>query len=230
MFELGRLYLVNNAGTTLPELGNNITRISRVHCRFVWDAEGFVLEDVGANGTWVNGKKIGKGKRTSLAAGDRIVLLFDSEEKAPLLEYEFIPLYEQGGEEVEMERQRTAATQLIESDENGGDKDSIPVGRKREREGEGKEENEEESEGEDDDEEEEGEGNEEESGEGQDDVEEQVEVEEEEEASEEQLRIQGNAKRHKPWLETNTGRAAQVGVLAVGAFMVLGMLGTQYMV
>ncbi len=203
MFELGRLFFVNNPRGTPRKLGNNITRISRVHCRFVWDAEAFVfvLEDVAANGTWLNGKKIGKGKRVYLEPGDKIVLLFDNEEKVPLLEYEFIPLYEQDGKEIEMEREPTAATQLLESqDDEGGsdDKDSTPVRRKRER--DAKEEDEEQ-------------------------VDEEEEDEEEESQQDEQLEV--NAKRHKPWLETAAGRAAQVGVFAVGAYMVFGMLGMQ---
>jgi hypothetical protein len=89
-FELGRMFFLDSPGS----VGKHLTRISRVHCRILFvDEEKFVLEDVGANGTWLNGRRIGKGNQCVLQSGDKITLLFDIEgdTKKPLLEYEFLP-------------------------------------------------------------------------------------------------------------------------------------------
>lgn len=90
VFELGRQFFLNHPMGTPQNLGKNITRISRVHCRFSFDVDcRFVLEDVSANYTWINGRRMGKGKKVFLKNGDKIVLLFDQSDAHPLLEYTF---------------------------------------------------------------------------------------------------------------------------------------------
>jgi hypothetical protein len=96
VFELGRMFFVDNPQGTPRMLGpKNVTRISRVHCRIRFEDDKFVLDDVGANGTWINGEKIGKGSSRDLHGGDKITLLFDldNDAKVPLLEYEFLPQF-----------------------------------------------------------------------------------------------------------------------------------------
>jgi type VI secretion system FHA domain protein len=57
----------------LPDPAN---RVSREHCRIVWDGARYYLEDVSANGVFLNGSPnpVGRGNRVPLGNGDRIVI------------------------------------------------------------------------------------------------------------------------------------------------------------
>jgi len=57
----------------LPDPGN---RVSREHCRIVWDGARYYLEDVSANGVFLNSAPtpVGRGNRAPLGNGDRVVI------------------------------------------------------------------------------------------------------------------------------------------------------------
>ena len=91
---------------------HHITRVSRQHflIRHVGDAASprFVLEDTAANGTWLNGVRIGKGQQLPLQHGDMITVLYNDHE-VPLLQFRFILLPREGeGDEAAEDPSRDA--------------------------------------------------------------------------------------------------------------------------
>lgn len=61
---VGRLKAVD---VFLPDV-----KCSRRHCLVHWNGAGYVLVDVSANGTWLNGAKVDKQSETPLNSGDMI--------------------------------------------------------------------------------------------------------------------------------------------------------------
>ena len=108
VFELGRVYFLKHGAPN--NLGEHITRISRVHCRFTRRDDGSIwLEDVSSNGTMVNGQLLaGKGEPRvgRLEDGDKITLLVN-EDNAPLLEYVLVKEADAKQEADEVEAEET---------------------------------------------------------------------------------------------------------------------------
>ncbi|KAL1925668.1 uncharacterized protein VTP21DRAFT_551 [Calcarisporiella thermophila] len=55
-------------------------RVSGHHCIIEHTSDGPVLTDLSFNGTFINGKKLGKGNSSSLQSGDEIVILYSTED------------------------------------------------------------------------------------------------------------------------------------------------------
>lgn len=94
------------------------------------DAKYFSLEDVSANSTWVNGVRVGKGRRRPLKNGDRIVLLHGQSDASPLLEYVFEVI---DGQEPEISATDSADEKQKDTMENNDSDDQMmeEQGRKR---------------------------------------------------------------------------------------------------
>lgn len=94
---------------------HHITRVSRQHfcIRHVGDVASprFVLEDTAANGTWLNGVRIGKGQQLPLQHGDMITVLYNDHD-VPLLQFRFLLLPREGDEAEQPDLKRFASDAL----------------------------------------------------------------------------------------------------------------------